>query len=104
MRIASGLIGTSTHLLPPGGAAVRAGEPGAAAAGRREGTRVEAVPDADGRTTVRRAGGAERVQRLDESGLRPGPGRNAVAAYLAVARSTVMDAATAELAGIDVIV
>jgi len=104
MRITAGLIGASTHLLPPGGGGVRASESSAAAAGRRDGARVEAVPDADERTAARRTGGAERVQRLDESGLRPGPGRNAVATYLAVARSTVMDAAAAELAGIDVIV
>ncbi len=106
MRIASGLIGVSTHLLPPGRGAVRASEPSAATPGRRDGTRVEAVAEPDERTAARRTGGTERVsvQRLDESGLRPGPGRNAVAAYLAVARSTVMDAAAADLAGIDVIV
>ncbi len=94
-------------MLPaaPGGAA-RAGDAAALASGKRDDAHSGAARGVGERDDANRAGATERVRvrRIDDSGLAPGPARNAVAAYLAVARTTVFDAAAGELAGIDVIV
>lgn len=94
--------------MPPApyGGAARAGDSAVVAPGRRDGPRSRAARDTGERSDAGRATAAERVrvQRIDDAGLAPGPARNAVAAYLAVARTAVFDPAAGVIAGIDVIV
>lgn len=100
MQITPNLSVVSTQTAAPGGRSVA--RAGVVAAQARDDRRGEAVVEAGTRAAVHRGDAVQwaRVQRLDALGPVPGPARNALAAYLAVAHSA--DADAVGLAGIDV--
>lgn len=108
MKIPSGFIGS---FQPPSVAELRRArepQPRETGADGEAGERsaADSVFAARGESLRRRADAFEfsRVQRIDEPDAYSGPGRSAVSAYLAVARSSVPVAGGAELAGIDIII
>lgn len=108
MKIPSGFIGS---YQPPSVAELRrAREPQSRETGAdgeaSERSSADSALAARGESLRRRTDAFEfsRVQRIDELDAYSGPGRSAVSAYLAVARSAVPAAGGAELAGIDIII